>query len=136
MEQLRPGPARDAGGVVVGWLTKVTVVAAVAGLVTFDALSIGAARMSVEDAGALAAREASADYRRTGSVQLAYNAAAAAAYDANPLNVVPTQTFEPLSDGRVRLTVTRKAPTLVVHRIGWIEHWADVRADATGLPVP
>ncbi len=71
----RPGPARDGGGIVVGWLAKITVVVGVVGVALFDAISIGVSRLAVEDAGALAAREASTDLARTGDLQAATAAA-------------------------------------------------------------
>lgn len=128
--------AGDAGGIVVGWLTRITVVAAVVGLVAFDAISIGVSRLAVEDDGALAAREASTDLGRTHDVQAAYDAAVAAATEANPLNEVPPRDFEVLPDGSVRLVVAREATTFVVHRIRWIADWADVSAQVTGKALP
>lgn len=126
----------DAGDIVVGWLTRIVVVVGLFGLVLFDAISIGVSRLSVEDAGVLAAREASTDLARTGDLQAAYAAALATVQQANPLNQVPPAGFEALPDGRVRFVVSRDATTFVVHRIGWIEDWAHVEATVTGSPLP
>ncbi|MFC5998887.1 hypothetical protein ACFP6A_09170 [Quadrisphaera sp. GCM10027208] len=136
MEGVRARRRDDAGGIIVGWLTKLVVVGAVVGVVAFDAVSIGVSRLAVEDDGALAAREASTDLGRTRSVQSAYTAALSAATEANPLNEVPPQSFEALPDGTVRLVVGRDATTFVVHRIGWIADWAHVEAHVEGHPLP
>lgn len=141
MDSSRPGPTgpgstRDDGSIVVGWLAKITVVVGVVGLALFDAISIGVSRLAVEDAGALAAREASTDWARTGDVQAAYAAAVAAATDANPLNEVPPASFAALPDGIVHLVVAREATTFVVRHVSWVRGWAHVEAAATGAPLP
>lgn len=130
------GTRGDAGGIVLGWLTRLVVVISLVGLAVFDAISVGVSRLSVEDAGVLAAREASTELARTGDVQVAYEAAVASAAEANPLNEVPPGQFEVLPDGDVRLVVAREATTFVVHRIGWIADWADVSARVTGKALP
>lgn len=132
----RLGASGDSGGIVVGWIVKIVVVVGLVGVALFDAISIGVSRLSVEDAGALAAREASTDLLRTGDLQLAYAAAVSAATDANPLNEVPPSSFHALPDGSVQLVVSRQATTFVVRHIDWVAGWADVRAQATGKPLP
>ncbi|MFZ5872199.1 MAG: hypothetical protein ACOYXW_16925 [Actinomycetota bacterium] len=136
MVELRRLRSRDDGGIVVGWLTKIVVVVGLVGVLAFDAISIGVSRLAVEDAGALAAREASTEVSRSGDVQAAYAAAVTTAAEANPLNEVPPEAFEALPDGGVRLTVAREATTFVVHRVAWIADWARVRATVTGRPLP
>lgn len=126
----------DAGDIVIGWLTRIVVVVGLVGFVLFDAISIGVSRLSVEDAGALAAREASTDLARHGDVQAAYAVAVSTVQQANPLNQVPPAGFEALPDGRVRFVVAREATTFVVHRVGWIEDWAHVEATVSGAPLP
>lgn len=132
----RRAPARarisgDAGGIVLGWLTKVVVILAVLGVALFDVLSIATARLAVEDHAALAAREASEVYIGSGDPQVAYAEAVSVAADANPLDEVPPQRFSTAPDGTVTLAVRREATTFVVHRIPWIADWAVVSADAT-----
>jgi hypothetical protein len=136
VERLQPWTRDDTGGIVIGWLTKIVVVVGLAGVVLFDAISIGVSRLAVEDAGALAAREASTDLSRNGDVQRAYAAAVTTASEANPLNEVPAGSFEALPDGSVRLVVAREATTFVVHRVGWIADWGQVHARVTGKPLP
>jgi hypothetical protein len=125
----------DVGGIVLGWLTKLVVVMAVVGVLLFDGLAIVTSRLSIEDQGYLAAREASSQWQRSGDVQLAYNAAVSAASDANALNEVPPASFVAFPDGTVDLDIHREVTTLVVHRIGWIADWALVSTHAAAKDV-
>ena len=127
---------RDAGGIVVGWLVKLVVVVGLVGVALFDAISIGVSRLSVEDAGALAAREASTSLARTGNLQSAYETAVHTAWEANELNDIPPSTFVALPDGSVQLVVSREATTFVVRHVGWMRPWAHVEAEANGKPMP
>lgn len=118
-----------------GWLTKLVVGLGLLGLVAFDAIAIGTARLSVQDQAGASARAASESYLHTHDVQAAYQAAAAVAAEADPSNEIPPSSFTAEQDGTVTLRVRRTATTLVVQRIGWIDQWADVSAVATGKDV-
>lgn len=126
----------DAGGIVVGWLVKLVVVVGLVGVALFDAISIGVSRLSVEDTGTLAAREASTSLSRTGNLQTAYETAVYTAWEANPLNEIPPSSFVARPDGSVQLVVSREATTFVVRHVRWLEPWAQVEAEATGKPMP
>lgn len=125
----------DTGDIVLGWLTKLVVGLGLLGLVAFDAIAIGTARLSVQDQAGASARAASESYLNTRDVQAAYAAAAAVAAEADPTNEVPPSGFTAEPDGTVTLRVRRTAGTLVVQHIGWIDQWADVSAVATGKDV-
>lgn len=131
----RVDDARDRGGIVLGWLTKIAVLLGVAGLALFDAISIGSTTMTVQDQGSYAARAASETWQATHSLQQAYDSAVAAAREQDPANVVATKGFRVDPDGTVHLRVSRDASTLVVVRIGPIERWAHVSRDAAGRSV-
>lgn len=118
-----------------GWLTKVVVILAVAGIFAFDGISIATARLSVEDQAAAAALTASETYRQAGDVQAAYDAAVADATEANPLNSVVPTSFRAEPDGTVTLDVQRTASTLVLRHVKWVEHWADVTGHGTGRDI-
>jgi hypothetical protein len=90
----------------------------------------------VEDHAVLIARESSERYRTTGDVQRAYQHAVELAAETDPRDVVPAEEFRVAQDGTVTATVRRTATTLVVSRIGWVEDWADVRAEATVRDTP
>ncbi len=81
---LRPVTRDDRGGIVLGWLTKLTVALALAGIVLFDAISIGSTRATVADDGSYAAHQAADAWAETKDIQLAYAAATSAALEQNP----------------------------------------------------
>ena len=126
----------DRGGIVLGWITRLVLLFGVAGLVLFDAISIGTTAMTLSDQGSTAAQAASEAWQ-TGnkSAQTAYNAAVAAAVGQNPDDVIATKDFRVDGDGTVHLTVSRTAPTLIVYRIGPIKNWAHIQRRAQGLSV-
>lgn len=65
---------------------------------------------------------------------VAYDAARAAARDdALQIN---TDDFRVLPDGRVRITGTRTAPTLVMHRLPLLRDYVSVTATETVEPLP
>lgn len=125
----------DRGDIVLGWLTKITVVLGVAGLFLFDAISIGTTAMNLSDQGSLAAREASEVWQQTGSLQQAYDAAAAVATEAHPENAVNPRTFRVEADDTVHLTVSRTASSILLHRWGRTEGWAQLERDGVGRSV-
>ena len=125
----------DRGDIVLGWLTKLAVVFGLAGIVLFDAISIGVTSVNVSDQGAYAAREASETWGATEDLQKAYLTAAKVAAEQNPLNTVDAATFRIDPDGRVHLRVARTATTLVLYRIGPIADWADLEREASGRSV-
>src|SRR3954468_19381752 len=113
----------DRGDIILGWLTRIAVFFGLAGLVLFDAISIGTTAMNVSDQGSVAAHDASEVWMSTKNVQLAYNAAVESAAKQDPSDVISTRDFKVDPDGTVHLTVSRTATTLVVFRIGPIKDW-------------
>jgi hypothetical protein len=126
------GTARDEGGIVLGWLTRVAVVMAIVGIAAFDVISVMTARLAVEDAGQQAAFTASDVWSRTHDVRAALKAAEDSANESNSLNVVDPTTFRIDADGTVHLRVTRDAPTLVAHYVKPLREMSVVHADSYG----
>jgi hypothetical protein len=128
--------ADDSGGIVLGWVTRLVLFFSVAGVVLFDAISIGTTAMTVADQGSTAAQAAS-DAWQTGNkdVQTAYDAAVASAAEQNKADVIATKDFKVDADGTVHLTVSRTAATLIVYRIGPIKSWAYVERHAQARSV-
>ena len=131
----RSGADRDRGDIVLGWLTRITIVLGIAGLGLFDAISVGTTAVSLSDQGNMAAREASEAWQETDSVQAAYDAAVASAKEANPLNVVSPKTFTIDPDDTVHLTVSRKATTIVLYHWGRTAEWAELTREGRGRSV-
>lgn len=125
----------DRGGIVLGWLTKISVVLAVCGVLLFDFISVASTASTVSDAGSYAAREASATWDQTKDVQKSYDAAVAAATEENPQNIVETRNFVVDPDGTVHLVVSRDASTLLLFRWHRTAKWAHVSRPAQGRSV-
>ena len=136
LHHLRSAEAgHDRGGIVLGWLTKLTVVLGLVGIMLFDAISIASTTASVSDAGSYAAREASSTWDSTKNLQQTYLTAAAAAAEQNPENVVSTKNFTVDPDGTVHLVITREASTLILFRWSRTAEWAHVSREARGRSV-
>jgi hypothetical protein len=127
--------ANDRGGIVLGWLTKLTVFLAVGGVMLFDVISVGSTKASLADQAGQAAHAASATWLASRNVQTAYLAAEREATDLNPANKVLVKSFSIAPDGTVRLTLRREASTLLLFRWSRTAKWADVRATGEGLDV-
>ena len=125
----------DRGGIVMGWLTKLTVVLALLGLVLFDAISVGSTTATVSDSANYAAHEASATWDQTKDLQKTYIAAVEAATEQNPENVVSTKSFTVDPDGTVHLVITRDAQTLVLFRWDRTAKWAHIVRSGQGRSV-
>lgn len=129
-------PSGDAGGIVLGWLTRLTVVLAVLGVIAFDGISVVSARMSLEDAGTTAAQSASETWQRTHDIRAALASAQRSATEANADTTVVDNSLSVDADGTAHLTVTRVASTIVARHIGPLRRWCtlQVRADGKGTP--
>jgi Flp pilus assembly protein TadG len=128
---LRAAPG-DAGGIVLGWLTRLTVVLAVAGLIAFDGISILTSKLSLEDAGDQAARTASETFQRTHDIQAALARAQQTATEANASTTVVADSLSVDPDGTAHLTVTRVANTILAEHLPPTRSWCDLRADGVG----
>ncbi len=133
---MRAQGADDAGSIVIGWLTKIAVIAAIVGLAGFDALSLLVTRIGVVDQGEFAARTASETWKNTKNVQTAYETALDTVTQANVGNDIDAKTFEIDEDGTVHLRVDREATTLVLHRIGRLREWTTISEPASGRAAP
>jgi hypothetical protein len=123
---------RDNGSIVIGWLTKLMVATAIIGLVLFDSLSIGAARLGASDDANTAAEAASSDFRQNHNVQSAYQAALETL--PSDSETIPARRFVVQPDGTIDLVLHRTTTTLVVHRIGPLKKYALVTVHAVAAP--
>jgi hypothetical protein len=123
----------DRGGVIVGYFTKITMVLLAFSVVCFDAVSVGAARVGVEDTARTAATEAAEAYAQSKSVTTAYRAAVDAAEEHGA--TVVKKSFSVAPDGTVSLRVEKEATTLLLYRTKRTSTWAEVGADASGRAV-
>jgi len=122
----------ERGDVVVGWLTRLTLVLGVLGVLGFDAVALGVGRLTAEDHAQQAAREAVRSWQQTPDLQRAYEAALT---ETDPAaDVIAPDRFSVSPDGAVTLTVTHTSNTLVLSRIGPLRSWATSSATVTGRP--
>lgn len=129
-----PAPT-DRGDIILGWLTKLAVVLGAAGIVLFDAISVGTTAMNLTDQGGYAAREASEVWQQTGSIQQAYDAAVASAVKQNPDNMVDTGSFRIDADNTVHLRISRTADSILLFRWDKTAGWAELDREAAGRSV-
>jgi hypothetical protein len=128
-------PVVDRGDIVLGWLTRLTVIMALVGVALFDAISVGTTTANVADQGTTAALAASATWDETKNVQAAYDSAVASVTEQNAQNELDPHAFSIDADGTVHLTVSRDAKTLVLYRWGKTAKWAHVSQTAQGRSV-
>lgn len=135
MERCRHGRPGDRGDIVLGWLTRLTVVLAVLGVIGFDLVSVGAGHLAAEDRAQDAARAAVTSFRADGDVQRAYEAALAdVADDGKVGDTIDPGAFSVAEDGSVTLTVAHTSPTLLVEKISPLRRFATATATVTGRP--
>ncbi len=125
----------ERGDIVLSWLSKLVVILGLAGIVLFDAISVGVTATTLTDQGNYAAREASEVYQSTKSVQKAYETAVVTSTESNPLNTIDTSSFRIDEDGTVHLTISREATTLVLHRWSRTAGWAQLDREARGKSI-
>src|SRR5436305_10205334 len=117
--------ASDRGDIVLGWLTRVVVTLAVVALIAFDSIAIVTSRLGVTDDAQSAAEAANLAWNdHRGSVQEAYNAAAA--YAEAHGEECPVKDFSVSATGAVKLRLTGKATTLVISHIGPLKKLANI----------
>ncbi len=134
--RMTPGPGcpRDQGGIVLGWLARLVVVIAAAGLLAFDAVSVGVTRLAVADAARTVASRAAGAWGESHERRRAYEAALAAARASDPTAQVPPDRFRIDPDGAVHLELRRTAHTVVLGHVPALRRWVDVGASGSAPP--
>lgn len=123
----------DQGSIVVGWLTRLTLVLGLLGLVGFEVLSIAVARVSLEDYGKEAAQEAIHTYQNTHNPTLAYQSAVSVADEHGAR--IAKKSFTVTPDGAVSFTISNTATTLVLYRVDRLASLAKVRTTIYQEPI-
>ncbi len=113
---------------VLGWLTRITLLLALVAVLGYDGIALGVAQMSVRDAANTAASAALDSYHQRGDDTSAY-AAAEATLPADEQVVDGSLTLT--SDGEVDLKVHKQVHTLVVKHLPHLKTWADVTVDGS-----
>lgn len=121
----------ERGDIVLGWLTKLVLIISVLGVIGFDVISLGQARLKAADRATTAAQAAASSYASTKDVQRAYDAAFATLTDGD---TIETQTFTVRPTGVVELRLHHTGTTLLVEKIGPLKKYAEAVATGTGRP--
>jgi uncharacterized membrane protein len=123
----------DERGIVTAFLLKLVVAFVLAGLVVVEGGSIIWARLKASDAADSAAIAAADAFDQNQDVRSAREAAVDAVERKDP-DARLVEPFQVEPDGTVHVTVQRRAPTVLVDRIGFTKDWAIIRITATGSP--
>ena len=126
----RHSGGQDQGGIVLGWLMRVTVVLVVLGVLAFDVFSLAYTNVTtVDDAGIVARSgadvllESPGDYERAKATSLA---------EAEELGVrMRGKDWWVDEQGEVHVTVSRTADSLALHYVPQLEKYLTVRAVGT-----
>jgi len=108
-----------------GWLTRITLILALLGIVAFETLSILVVRMNIQDTASQAANDAQTSWSASHNPVLAYTTAEMTAEQAGA--TIPQKSFVIKPDGSVHFVIEQTAKTLVLHDIHPLAKWAFVR---------
>ncbi len=117
----------DAGEIVTGWLTRLTITLAVLGVLAYDGIAYGVSAIDIRDAAADGARAAADDFAIFRDVERAYESATAAAGEES---TIPPETFTIDNAGTVSLVARRSVDTLVLRFLPRSGEWLTVEATA------
>lgn len=131
--RLRSGVA-DRGDIVLGWLSRVVVGVAVAGVLVFEVIALVTARVQGTDVANQVAMEASEAYLAKGSLKAAYAAADAEAVK-HAAEIVP-ESLTAQKDGRIKLRLRRTATTLLLYRTKSTAKWTVIVSEGNARSAP
>jgi Flp pilus assembly protein TadG len=117
------------GKILILWI----VLAVVLVVAAYDAGEILYARFKVADAAQAASYDAASTYRDTRDPAVARQAAVDAVGRTDP-GAKMTAFVVDEATGQVTVTVTRRASTLVAHRVGFLRHFTKAKATDTSEP--
>lgn len=123
---------RDERGFVIGAVTKLVIFLVLLGLVLYEGGAVIWARLSAQDMADTAATTAVTSYRDNRDVRLAETAALAVVEERDP--DARMTSFEVHNDGSVTVAVRKRADTLVIEYIGFLEGLTVARGTATIEP--
>jgi hypothetical protein len=130
--RLRPSDlVSDERGIVVSFLIKVVIGLAIAGFILAEAGQIIFARITAEDVADRAAQAAASEYEDNGDIDTAHRVAVDIAEEDEAK--LKKFVVNP-ADGSVRVVVRKRADTLVVDKIGFMEGLTVAEGKAIGRP--
>jgi hypothetical protein len=123
---------RDEGAIVLGWMTKLFLVVAVLGFLTYDVAAITTANFSTSDRANTLASEAADEVKTLKDVNKAYSLIRAEAELSG--DTLAPQDFRVASDGHVTLVLHHEASSLWIQHVAPLRHFLDVKATGEGAP--
>lgn len=124
----------DERGFILSSLVRLLVFLAVLALAGIETASVVFARVQTQDTAEQAAFEAAVHYQQNGDVESAREAAQLRITERDP--GAELRQFEVRTDGSVRVVVVKRAKTLLIHRIGFLEEYTEARGRAVAQPPP
>jgi hypothetical protein len=122
----------DRGGIVLGWLMRLTIILVLMGVLAFDVFSLAYTNVTtVDDAGIVAGSGAQTLMERPGDYDAARGVSVAQAQDLGVR--MRTRDWWVDESGEVHVTVSRDAHTLALHYIPQLEKYLTVRAVGTAM---
>jgi hypothetical protein len=118
----------DERGLIAGLLLRLVLPLALMGAVGYEAAAVATARSDAQEVAGAAVVAAGDAYRRTESLDEARRAARRTIRRRNP--TARLESFGVGGDGRIRLTVSREAGTLVVQHVEFLRGFHVARATA------
>ena len=123
----------DRGSLVIGWLLKVALTLVLIGLLAFDGIAIGVAKVSSTDAANSVASAAADQYKASKhNAEQAYQAAALVASDNGVTLAAKDLVFYP--DGEASATVHRTVHTIVLQYLPFARSVLQITATAVASP--
>lgn len=122
----RGHPNGDRGGIVLGWLLRVTLVLVVTAVIAFDGISVGLAKIGATDDATAAATAASEAWQSSPRDPTTALHAASATATAHGEQVLPGMTIA--ADGTVELRLRRVANTILLQRVPPLARFGQVVA--------
>lgn len=125
--------AGDQGSIVLGWLTRLTLVLTIMGVLGFEVLSIAVAHVQVQDIGQTAAQDAISAYQESAkNPEFAFNAASA--YAESQGASISKKSFV-ITDESVTFDLTKVAPTLLMYRWDKLDRYTVVKTTVYAEPL-
>lgn len=122
----------DERGFIAGSLIRIVLVLAVIGLIAIEGAAVVFARLQAQDLAETSAAQGAAAFRDDRDVEGARSHAETALHDKDPAARI--RSFEVDSEGNVTVVVTKRATTLVIQNIGFLEGFTVARGRHTAPP--
>lgn len=126
--------ARDERGLVVSFFVRLAIVLAIVGLAAVETGAVIFARLQAQDVAETAASVAAGSFKQTRNQEIACQEAERAVADKD--DSAKLTGCRVLQEGRVEVTVRKRASTVLVQHIGFLKGLRTARSVVVGEPPP